>query len=120
MKPCTCPSCGEELLVTCPNRCANAADGATAESWAPASAAGPVRRRASGGTRAACLGAVSETPQTATEIARHIGEDTIRGRARVGAMLSLLINAALIDRVGEQHATVMRWRYVRKVVAGRA
>lgn len=26
---CTCPACHEDLIVTCPNQCPNAADGAT-------------------------------------------------------------------------------------------
>lgn len=27
LRPCTCPTCGGELLITCPNACADAADG---------------------------------------------------------------------------------------------
>lgn len=29
--PCTCPDCGEDLIITCPNRCARAELGATAD-----------------------------------------------------------------------------------------
>ncbi len=31
MKPCTCPDCGGELIITCERRCANAVLGATAD-----------------------------------------------------------------------------------------
>lgn len=43
LEPCRCPSCGEDLEVTCPNRCAKAHEGAQV-GLTPAQAAAPPRR----------------------------------------------------------------------------
>lgn len=36
MRACTCPDCGEELVITCPSRCARASLGAAADAASPA------------------------------------------------------------------------------------
>jgi len=79
LQPCRCPSCEQDLIITCPNRCANAIDGTGARLQR-----GPNRRN--GQTREKVLQALEAQPCTARELARRL---EVPGE-RISVMLTYL------------------------------
>ena len=99
MIPCTCPTCLEELEVTCPNRCPNAYLGAVAmekpaalTTRAPRGHEQPHSKRYIG-SREKILAQLTRGPLTARQLNQCIGH-----RGAVSVMLGKLVSAGVVSK----------------------
>ena len=95
MIPCTCPTCHEELEVTCANRCPNAHLGAVAtEKPAALTTRVPSDPYRIGATRRAILDALAEGGKTLGQL-----RDITRCGPRVSVMLVCLQKERLVEQL---------------------
>lgn len=106
LEPCRCPGCGEELEVTCPNRCENAHEGARGTAHAAQYTKAPRHQTARVSARILAEMARTNGPISAADVMRLVGGPS----QRASAQLHYMMRSGKIRRVKHGQYALMEYQ----------